>query len=199
VPRQVLWQGKPLQAFWSVGTALSLLLNVILLVTLLIVGRQMFAIKSVLEDHLLAGLYYNFILMDQADIVAMVQVEEDVPVEFDLRVQKETTVVLTAPTTINNAQVSLSTGGLNIVQAPTDIVLPAGTQLPIALDMVVPVSATIPITMNVPVAIPLSETDLHEPFMGLQEVVAPIYWLVAPLPDSWHDYWCRTPFGIGCK
>jgi hypothetical protein len=173
-------------------------LNVILIVILLVLARELFALKSLVQDQLLGGLYSNFILMDQATIRTTVEVDDTIPVQFDLRVKKNTDVVLTEDTLIKGAEVSLSTGGLNIVRAPTDIVLPAGTVLPIALDMVVPVDTTIPVKLTVPVNIPLRETELHEPFIGLQKVVSPFYWLFSPLPDSWGDFWCQTPVGLGC-
>jgi len=34
------------------------------------------------------------------------------------------------------------------------------------------------VELNVPVDIALNETDLHEPFTGLQDVVEPLYCLV---------------------
>jgi hypothetical protein len=37
------------------------------------------------------------------------------------------------------------------------------------------VDTQIPITLNVPVNIPLSQTELNEPFVGLQEVIKPLY------------------------
>jgi hypothetical protein len=52
------------------------------------------------------------------------------------------------------------------------------------LEMTVPVDASIPITLNVPVDIPLEQTELHRPFVGLQQVVSPYYWLLQPQIDS---------------
>ena len=62
-----------------------------------------------------------------------------------------------------------------IYNAPTDIILPAGTVLPIHLDLVVPVDQQIPVELNVAVDIPLNQTDLHTPFVGLQQVLDPYY------------------------
>jgi hypothetical protein len=80
--------------------------------------------------------------------------------------------------TINNALVTVNTGGLNITQANTTIVLPQGTTLPVVLNLLVPVDTTVPVTLNVPVDIPLSQTQLHEPFTGLQDVVRPFYCMI---------------------
>ncbi|MEJ2759558.1 MAG: hypothetical protein P8046_13840, partial [Anaerolineales bacterium] len=92
---------------------------------------------------------------------------------------------------------SLNTGGLNIVQAPTDIILPKGTALPIKLNLTVPVDTEIPISISVPVEIPLNETELHEPFVGLQEVISPYYWMLIDQPNSWPQAKC-VYLGIGC-
>jgi hypothetical protein len=40
------------------------------------------------------------------------------------------------------------------------------------------VDTTVPVTLNVPVDIPLNETELHEPFVGLQDVVRPFYCMI---------------------
>jgi len=44
----------------------------------------------------------------------------------------------------------------------------------------VPVTTTVPINLNVPVDIPLQQTELHKPFIGLQQVVAPFYQMLQP-------------------
>ena len=38
----------------------------------------------------------------------------------------------------------------------------------------------VPVALNVDVDIPLEQTQLHEPFVGLQEVVKPFYCMVNP-------------------
>lgn len=195
--KKFLWQGRVLPAFWSVGALLSVVLNIVLVVVVLVLMGQLFTIKSLITDDVVGGLYYNFLLMDQANIETTVQVEDMIPVQFDLPLKQKTKVVLTRDTTINDATVSLSTGGLNIVQAPTDIILPAGTVLPVELDLVVPVDTEIPVTLTVPVDIPLNQTELHEPFVGLQEVVSPFYWMLIDLPNSWAEAKCIY-MGWGC-
>jgi hypothetical protein len=184
------WDGKGRNwaRFWSIGAALSIILNFILLIVLIIVGWKFFSWKKAITDNFVGGLYYNFILMDQATIRTGVEVEETIPVEFDLPLKKETTVRLTEATRISGARVTMSTGGLNITDAPADIILPEGTVLPVELDMVVPVDTTIPIKIYVPVSIPMNETELHDPFMGLQDVVSPIYWWLYNLPNSWWEF-----------
>lgn len=198
MPRLSISKDKILPAFWTVGAISSILLNLVLIAVLLFVGKEVFALKNLISDQLIGGLYYNFILMDRATIETTIQVDQTIPVQFDLHLNQNTNVVLTERTIINGAQVTLSTGGLNISQAPTSIVLPEGTVLPIKLDLIVPVDTTIPIQLTVPVSIPLRDTELHEPFLGLQEVVSPYYWLLNPLPNTWQELICQMPLGIGC-
>ena len=49
------------------------------------------------------------------------------------------------------------------------------------------VDTTVPVHLTVPVDIALNQTDLHEPLIGLQEVIAPYYWQLSTLPDSWQE------------
>lgn len=181
---------KPRPLFWSIGAGLSIALNLILLVVVIALGRQIFVIKHVLTNDIVGGMYYNFMLMDLAEINTTVQVKDMIPVQFDLPLNQQTTVALTEATPIDNARVSLSTGGLNITDAPADIVLPAGTQLPVRLNLVVPVDTEIPVVLTVPVNIPLNETELHQPFVGLQDVVSPYYQMLNELPGSWPEVRC---------
>ena len=189
--------------FWTIASIISLLVNVVLIAVLISVGRQLFTLKNLVEKQLIAGLYDNFILMDQAHIRTTIPVNTNVPAKFDLPLKTNTTVTLTEDTTIVNAtvarlQVGGAYNGLLITNAPANIVLPAGTRLPIALDLTVPVNQTIPVSLNVMVDIPLNQTDLHKPFVGLQETVRPYYNLMEQLPNSWSDVLCGKPDSMFC-
>ncbi len=193
-----LWQGKVGPAFWTVAGVFSLALNIILIILLVLVGRELFGLKGMVEEQLVKGLYTNFVLMDQAVIATTIKVEDTIPVQFSLPVQTDTTVVLTEDTFVQNATVNLSTGGLRIINAPTDIVLRAGTELPVKLDINVPVDTTVPVNLEVAVEIPLQDTQLHAPFVGLQNVVSPYDSLLASLPDSWVEVLCGSSPGRLC-
>lgn len=200
--QRFVWQRKVAPAFWTIASILSLVVNVILIVALLLVGRQLFAIKSIVEQDLIGGLNENFALMDEAhiitsiDVATTIQVVDTIPVVFDLPLSQSTTVVLTEDTLMPGTWVDLETPGAGIylsIDAPADITLPEGTELGIRLDLTVPVSQTVPVVLNVPVNltvpvdIPLNETELHEPFTGLQGVVSPYQDLLSELPNSWDD------------
>ncbi len=184
---------KFLRALWTLASTISMTVNVVVIIIVLVVLKYVpfGMIKDVVENippeiglntplDLLKGLYDNFELMDNAHITTNILVEDEIPVTFKLKLNQETTVVLSEDVTISGARVALTTGGLNIFNAPATVVLPAGTNLPIVLNLEVPVDEMIPVTLNVPVDIALNETDLHKPFTGLQTVVEPLYCLVSP-------------------
>jgi hypothetical protein len=195
--QRFFWQGKFGPAFWTIASIISLIVNIILFVILIFLGAQIFEIKAVIEDQLIGGLYDNFVRMEQANIVATIQVsdtiqvKDTIPVVFTLPLQQETEVVLTRDAPIKKATVFL-----NGVGVPTDIILKRGTRLNIYLDMsvpvdqIVPVELTVPVQLTVPVDIPLDQTELHEPFVGLQDVLLPYKELLDKLPDSWGELLC---------
>ena len=133
-----------------------------------------------MDSSLLAGLYTNFEKMDRAHIRTEVPVQTILPVKFDLQLNQQTNVVLTQDVTIDNALVTVQTGGLNITRARTTIVLPQGTSLPVLLNLTVPVDTSVPVTLNVPGDIPLNQTDLHDPILGYLAVLEPFYCKIQP-------------------
>lgn len=188
---------RAVRTFWSVGSGLSFLINFVLIVVVVVLLAQMHTFRTITQEKIVAGLYGNFVLMDRATIETTVIVEDNIAVQFNLPLQEDTVVVLTEDTAIEGATVSMNTGGLNIVKAPTDIVLPKGTRLPVRLDLQVPVDTEIPISLTVPVSIPLNETELHKPLVGLQEVVEPLYQLLSSPASSWSKAPCLY-WGVNC-
>jgi hypothetical protein len=191
---RVLWRGGIGPALWNISSVVSLSVNLVLLIILIFLGRELFTLKRLIEHQLIGGLHSNFVKMDQAHIVTSIQVqdtikvEDSIPVVFDLPLNQETTVVLTKDTPVKNATIFL-----NNSPVPLDIILRKGTPLNIALNLVVPVNQTVPVVLDVPVNltvpvdIALAETDLHEPFTGLQDVVSPYQELLGDMPDSWNE------------
>ncbi|HXF86505.1 MAG TPA: hypothetical protein VNK49_14070 [Anaerolineales bacterium] len=173
---------KFLPAFWTVASVLSMIVNVILIAILLIALRMLGTIQVTANDTfsgVLGGLYINFVKMDQATIRADVPVEANVPLDITVPVQTTTTITLASDTVIPNAHVRIATGTLNI-DADATVTLPANTPLSVNLNFPLQVVNTIPVRLNVPVNIPLNQTELHEPFVGLQKVIEPFYCLVEP-------------------
>ncbi len=167
--------------FWTIASVISLTVNIVLLLILVFVFSSLQKAKltniPALGPNLLGGLYTNFEKMDSAHISTNIPVETTIPVKFDLQLNQQTNVILSEDVTITNALVTVNTGGLNITRAAAIVVLPQGTNLPIFLNLTVPVDTTVPVILNVAVDIPLEQTQLHEPFVGLREVVAPLYCL----------------------
>ena len=173
--------------FWTIASVISLLVNIGTVVVLIVVVQLLGGTKATLAfaqgqaNGLLGGLYNNFVKMDAASIKTTIHVEKDIPVQFTLNVSGATDVTLSRDVVINGALVTVNTGGLNINNARANIVLPAGTILPIftqSLD--VPVDKTVPAILDVNVDIPLNKTELHEPFVGLQKVVEPYFCMLQP-------------------
>jgi hypothetical protein len=192
-----LWRGKVGPAFWNIASIISLTINIILFAVIIILGKELFEIKNALQTQLLDGLYTNFVQMDSAHIITEIPITETIvvkdtiPVVFDLPLSQKTKVILTKDTPVKNATIYLNNRAV-----PLDIILRKGTPLNIALDLVVPVSQTIPVElkvpvqMTVPVDISIAETQLHTPFVGLQETVLPYQLIMEDMPNSWYD----TPF-----
>jgi hypothetical protein len=135
-----------------------------------------------------------------------ITVNDTLPVIFNLPLDTFTQVTLIDDTAIPNTTVML-----NGLAVPTDIVLPAGTPLNIHLVLAVPVSQTVPVvlhvpvnlevpvaltvpvSLDVPVNIPLSETDLHEPFTNLAALLRPYNALLELTPSSWGEFFFPKP------
>jgi hypothetical protein len=175
---------KLMPAFWTVASLMSITVNIVMLAVMLILLQMLGVIQVTADDQisgLLGGLYTNFVKMDQAHIRTNIHVEKEIPVAFTLNVSGPTNVTLSQPVSIHDALVTVQTGGLNIVNARATIVLPEGTVLPINIEnLVVPVDQKVLAALDVPVDIPLNQTELHEPFLGLRQVVEPWYCMVEP-------------------
>jgi len=174
---------------WTTASVLTLTINIIITIILIILLISVYRMRLNMTQimalgpsvvNLPGGLYENFEKMERANIETNVVVETSIPVKFDLQLNQQTNVVLSQDVTITNALVTVNTGGLNISRANTTIVLPQGTTLPVILNLTVPVDQQVPVVLNVPVNIPLKDTQLRDPFVGLQEVIKPLYCFLTP-------------------
>lgn len=186
-PTPKRWRFKFLPAFWTIASVMSFTINIVLLIALLLTYQTLKSFPTIPAmaneqvSGLLGGLYTNFVKMDQANIRTSIHVEKEIPVQFSLNVSGPTNVTLSQAVTIRGALVTVETGGLNIVNARATIVLPKDTLLPINIEnLVVPVDQRVLAVLEVPVDIPLDQTELHEPFVGLQKVVEPWYCIIEP-------------------
>ena len=171
-----------LPAFWTIASLMSISMNIVLIAILFIMLNMLAGIQLTANDQisgLLGGLYHNFVKMDQATITRIIPVDANIPLNIEVPVQATTRITLAETVTIPNAHVRINTGALNI-DADAVVTLPANTPLVVNLDFPLTVQNTIPIHLDVPVNIPLNETQLHDPFVGLRQVVQPWYCLVEP-------------------
>jgi hypothetical protein len=179
-PRRSRYKFMP--AFWTIASVISLTVNIILIIILLITFQMFSAILTTSDEKitgLLGGLYTNFVKMDQATIATNIPVDATVPLNIVVPVQATTRITLAESVVIPNAHVRINTGGLSI-DADAVVTLPADTALTVNLDFPLNVQDSIPVHLDVPVNIPLDQTELHEPFVGLQQVVKPWYCLIEP-------------------
>jgi len=177
---------KARYAYWNVTGTLSLIVNAALIAIIILMSRELYSLKRMVLGDLVGGLYQNFDTMDQAHIRTEIPVQTEIIVDFMLPINQTTEVILTQDTRVNGARVTLTTGGLEIVGAPTNITLPAGTRLPIQLNLEVPVHTSVPVSLLVSVDIPLSETDLHQPFTDMRDnVIGPYYRAFEGSADTW--------------
>lgn len=176
---------KSLRAASKLYKLFSMIVDVVLILLVLVLAVSLKNANDTL-NHVLSGLYENFVVMDSAVISTNIRVEDaSIPLDFTLPVvQSETYVTLTRDVTIRNATVG-------VLSLPTTVTLPAGTTLPVALSMEVPVQTTLLVDLEVPVNIKLAEANppppagsLHEAFLGLQDTIGPFYCLFDHPADS---------------
>jgi len=192
-------------AFWHVTSWLALLVDSILIavviILLLYVRRLNVQVSELMKltdmpVTTMSRLYNSFEDMNNAHIVTTIPFDTEIPVQFDLQINQQTEVVLSQDIRINGAHVTMSTGGLEISSA-ANIILPAGTRLPIMLALTVLVDKKVPVSLQVPVDIVLSQTDLGAAFTGLMDALEPLYCMLEPLAtDKAHVLICekaKTP------
>ena len=176
---------KFLRALWTIASVFSMILNIVLIIILVVAFwayrdiRLPEGFDITIANKLLGGLYSNFEKLDRATIKTVIPVDAQIPLDISVPVQTTTQITLADSVVIPNAQVVINTGGLNI-NSNARVTLPAGTPLSVNLNFTLPVQTSIPVHLDVPVNIPMTETELHEPFVGLQDVVRPLYCLVDP-------------------
>ena len=177
------------RALWTMASLISMTVNVLVVIVIIVAFWAYRDIKLpegvdvTMLNKLLGGLYSNFEKLDRATIRTTIPVDAQIPLDISVPVQTTTQITLADSVVIPNAQVVINTGGLNI-NSNARVTLPAGTPLNVNLNFDLPVQTSIPVHLEVPVNIPMAETELHEPFAGLQDVVRPLYCLVDPNATS---------------
>ncbi len=112
--------------------------------------------------------------LDSAVIVRTIHIDQEIPVVFDLPLEKNITAELTQEVPLNNRPTTMNLPGQGgTINGWVNLTLPRGYRLPIHLALTVPVSQSLPVQMDVPVQIPLKETDLGPVTGKLKELVKP--------------------------
>jgi hypothetical protein len=188
------WNSGFFPVFWTIASALSLTINVILCLFILGLLSARGPITQAVtgqSSSVLGGLYGNFLKMDQATIRSNIPVDANIPLNIMVPVQTRTTIMLSEATQIRSPRVLIRTGGLTL-DAPALVTLPKGQPLVVDLNFMLPVQTSVPVHLDVPVNIPLRDTELHQPFVGLQEVVRPWYCLFLPKSDDLYVQTCAN-------
>jgi hypothetical protein len=199
-------------AFKNVAIVFSFVVNfvlLILLLALLVPGvRMLLVLRNSLLEPLIADLDGAFVSLGEATIDTTVQIDEAIPIGFDLpldeqlpigfdlAIDQNTIVVLTEQVPLYAPARFTFPGSGGAINGQVSLALPRGMVLPVRLSMTVPVSQAIPvqlsvpvsqsvpIQMDVPVEITLGESGL-DPVVGeLREALVPARRLVDKLPEK---------------
>lgn len=182
--RDLLWQGKPWQAFKSFAIIFSFIVNIVLIIVLLLVAPLIIPIVSEIAVPIVDDLDTSFVEMGDAEIVRTIQVDDQLGINFTLPLEDQTNVILAEDVPLDRPATVSFPGNPSVIYGQVNLVLPAGTVLPVNLSLDVPVSQTIPVQLDVAVEIPLEETDLGTPFNRLETRFGPLNRLLSSLPES---------------
>jgi hypothetical protein len=173
---EVLWL-----AFEKFAIFFSFVVTFILVMVLLMAGYVLWqqlptlvAIKDGLVCDTITGL--NTLLDDFEDavITRTIDINETIPIEFDLSLDQNIVVQLTDDVELIRPASFVFPGSGGRINGTVYMELPRGSDLPIHLRTMVPVSQTVPVEMNVDVSIPLKETDLGGVIAQLRDLLAPL-------------------------
>ena len=172
-------------AFKNVAIVFSFIVNFVLVIVLLIVGGWViFPLKSDLAEPLLDDLQGAIDALGDATIVRVIDIDEQVPVNFTLPLNQATTVVLSQDVELVRPATFHLPGGGGAINGTVVLNLPSGLELPVVLNLNVPVDNSIPVQFPVNVSIPLRETELNQVVIKLNAIVEPIREYVHELPDG---------------
>jgi hypothetical protein len=183
-----LYGGKPWSAFTTIALIFSFIVNIIFFIVLLAIAPLILPLVNDVVNPIVSGLNQSFIDMGDATITRVIQVDDEIPISFVLPLDQDTQVVLTESVPLRDidARFVLPANG-GYINGKVSLDLPPGLQLPVHLNLDVPVEQTVPVQLAVDVDIPLSETELGQPFTDLQEIFGPLDELLGGLPTSNED------------
>jgi hypothetical protein len=181
------WPIRLWNAFKDIAILFSLAVNVILVAVIVILvlnADVLFELKNSLAEPWLTDLDQAFAALGATTIDSTVHINDTIPVVFDLALEQDTDVILTAPVPLSVPAQFVLPGGGGAINGTVSLNLPQGQALPVELGMSVPVSTTVPVVMQVPVKMELSECGMAPAVEQLRAVFRPIAGFVQSLPDS---------------
>ncbi|MFQ5400983.1 MAG: hypothetical protein ACE5E7_15470 [Anaerolineae bacterium] len=189
---------KPWQAFKTFAIIFSFVVNLVLLIVVLIIAPLLIPVVDSVAKPLVGGLSSSFVDMSEATITRTIEVNDQLPITFNVPLSTTTDVVIVEEVALNGvpAQFILPGGG-GAINGQVSLSLPKGLKLPVQLALDVPVSQTIPVALAVDVQIPLRETELGEPFARLQGIFTPLDHLLRGLPSSNEELFNRVLGQVG--
>lgn len=165
----------------------SFVVNLVLIIVVVALLLMIFDIKNNIAQPLVQGLHSSFVGLDEATIDWTIPVRDTIPIKLDIPLETDTTVVLTQPVPLSvNATINLPGVG-TLSNAVVNLSLPAGLSLPVHLDLDVPVDQQLDVALDVRAVIPLSETQLHDPFENLRLIFEPLALGLDNLPDNFDE------------
>jgi hypothetical protein len=156
-----------LRTFWTVGTILSVVANVVL-ARMLITGRGVPSPGS--SEALLTTAYASLTQIENAHIRATIPLQASLSTDPSVPITTSTRISLARDALVRGAHVTISGGGLSI-DSPADVTLPAGTELDVNIDLAALLQSGLPVTAVVALDIPVRDTELQPAFKELKETL----------------------------
>jgi hypothetical protein len=188
------WEHGFFPGFWTVASVLSIIMNCLIVGVLLAIIPLARSKPNDPAAKLLGGLYGNFVGMENAVITTSVPIRTTIPLDnITVPVNTLTTIYVQPGQSAQLSSVNVRTGGLTITNATGSIIFGQTTPLNVQLNLNIPLQhIDVPVNLDVPVEIPLKNTQLYGPFVGLQDVIKPLYCLVEPQATLTNSQTCPS-------
>lgn len=193
--KEWIWSGKPWQAFKNFALLMSFALNILFIVILIAAATMIIPSIKEIAEPMVSGVNNSFAEINDAHIVRTIQVEDSVPIKFELPVSTITEVTLVEPVPMSVPTNFVLPGGGGTINGTVFFELPTGTVLPVQLDVLVPVDQVVPVELSVDVDIPIEETELDAPFGELQAIFGPLGEVLSGLPENNREVYRRGFYG----
>jgi len=171
------------ESFKNFAIIFSFIVNIILVIVLLVSPIPLLIANTLIAEPLLVDLDSAFASLGETTINTLVNIQDTMPVVFDLPLNQNTDVILTEPVPLQAPASFILPGGGGSINGTVNLDLPEGMRLPVSLNMMVPVSTTIPVVMEVPVKIQLAEAGMGPAITKLRAVFSPITGFLQRLPN----------------